>query len=154
MSDWRKDLDDMFVKKEEKARQDAEGTKAAKEQAEAFIRSVVIPAFSELKEALESHDHEVTVYPKDSSSPHDSAEIRVSHKGAEEIRYAIRTRIGTRTAIPYVEMHLRDRKDGKAFKAETSIRSGAQDYNVTGVSKDEIIKSFLEHYRSHITYSS
>jgi len=147
MKDWEKDLSHFFEKRESKKQHNEEKVKQKKSEVESFYSLKVVPAFEELKNELEKHGREVSVY---ASKEH--ASIAVKFEGVEEYHYAIKVRIFPNRAFPYPETHFTSKKDGKSYKSEGFIRSGSQDYDIADISKEEIIHNFLEGYKLHVEY--
>jgi hypothetical protein len=101
----------------------------------------------ELKEELEKHGRRVNVY----EGLGDNPSISVTYKGNDELEYSIKISRGLR---PIPEIHFTDMRNGKRYKSEGYIRSGGQDYTIADISKNEIIKDFLNQYKDHVKYSS
>ena len=144
MEDWKKDLDDLFRTTQEEAQKKKRGKEEDKSEAIKFYESIVIPAFTELKSELERHGRKVKIY-KESG---EYASISIIHEGNEEYNYALKVR----NLRPIPETEFTDIRIGKRFKSEGSMRSGSQDYIITDISKDEIIRHFLCGYKDHVKY--
>jgi choline/glycine/proline betaine transport protein len=145
MSDWKKDLNDLF--KQKKAKKEIEKEKINKHslEAEKFYLSVVIPAFEELKPELEKHGREVKI-----NVSKKRASIRVNYEGNLEIGYEINVRIYPNYAHPYPECLYINPKNKLMCRSEGHFRSGSQDYSVLDISKEEIIQNYLNEYEIHI----
>lgn len=151
MEDWKNDLGDMFKNIEEKGRKDEENVKKREAEAEKFFTSIVIPAFEELKNELEKHGREVST-PTGYKSVYSQvgAIMSVKFEGVEEYVYGIGVKISPRCAFPYSERWFTSKEDGKKYKGEGVIRSGVQDYDVSDISKEDIIRDFLSGYKLHV----
>lgn len=112
-----------------------------------FYTSKVIPAFEELKTELEKKGREVNL-----DANKESTSIEVKFEGEEEFHYAIKVRIYPDHAVPYPEIHYTDRNSGRRYSSKGSMRSGTQNYDISDISKEEIIQHFLEKYKSHLKY--
>jgi hypothetical protein len=137
MSDWRNDLSSFLKDTETKRRTKAEGSEAAR-----FIAETAAPALEELRTELEKHGREATVRETDSS-----ATIIVYLDGDEEITYRVQFRSYPDRVIPYAEIRVRERKGLRLVSFESMFRSGKPDYRMADISREEIIRHFLDHYR-------
>jgi hypothetical protein len=144
MEDWKKDLKDLFESKKEKKQEFVEQIGQQKQRVEIFYSSIVGPAFEELKTELEKHGRKVTV-----SKGKEHASINVSLEGMDEYQLNINVRIYPTVVHPYPTDIFVD-KNGKRYKGEGFLRSGSQDYDISDISKEEVIKYFLYHYKDHI----
>ena len=102
--------------------------------AKQFIRSVVIPAFEELKAELETDGLIVHV--------HDAEHSASLHIPAEHFRYTIKVN-GLR---PYPEVRYREK--GQMYHGEGYLKTSGQDDTVDHVTKADIITNFFEDYES------
>jgi len=145
MSDWKSDLESFFQDKQKETQVREEKLTHTKSEVATFFSTVVVPAFEEIKTELEKYQREVRV-----SSGTDFASIVVSYKGEAELGYSIKVRMRAGSAFPYPETRFRDPTDGKMYRGEGFLRSGAQDYTVAQITKEEIIKHCLSDYKSHM----
>jgi choline/glycine/proline betaine transport protein len=145
VGDWRTDLDEFLKQKESQKAADATSTEEHKPEAKNFLATKVLPAFEELKAQLEKNGRTVSV-----RSGEDYANIAVVNGSKEEIDYSIKVRFSPLKAFPQTEERFTDEKTGKRLIAEGSILSGAQDYDVNGVSKDDVIADFLRKYKDRV----
>lgn len=145
MSDWKADLANFLNDKEKKNQINAEKLISAKESIAKFFSETVMPTFEELKVELEKHQREVVI-----TSNKEHATIIVNYKGHTEISYSIKINIHSGGVYPFPEIRFIDPTDGKMYKAEGVFRSGAQDYDISQITKDEIIQSFLNQYKLHL----
>jgi len=139
MNDWKQNLNEFF-QETDKSRQ-----KEKEPELSRFITRVVGPAFQEIAAAMELHDREVTV-----RNTSNSAAIVVSHNGNEEIRYRVQGRTFPHTVLPYAEIRYRERKGLKLITVESMLRSGPPNYTLKDVSREEVIRNFLEHYMRRV----
>ena len=147
MTDWENKLDKFFANKEVKEKETATKLSVTETEVPIFIEQVVMPAFRELRPALERHGREVAVF--GGQEPR----IVIKYNGQEEFEYAIHIRVSPGHAVPVPKTRRRDKKDGKLFGAEGYLRSGTQDYSISEITKDEIIEHFLSDYMGHIAHS-
>ena len=135
MADWRNSMDSFFKESNE--------TKKHKDITDftSFVRDIGLPAFRELRDQMEKHGRELTI--KETVS---SLTARVSYQGKEEVVYGIYGRTFPNGVLPYAEVKYRVRNSLKITKVESMIRSGTPDYDMSDVTKDEVIESFLGHY--------
>ena len=116
-----------------------------KSEVESFYSVKVVPAFEELRSELEKHGREVSIH-----AGKEYASIAVKFKGVEEYSYTIKVRISPDRAFPYPESQIATRRDGKSHHMSGGfIRSGLQEYDVSDISKEEIIQDFLRGYELH-----
>ena len=130
MSDWKKDLRTFLKGKEEKHRLDKDSLAKTKKDVKAFIASTVIPAFEEVKNEFEKHSRMVNI-----NSNSEGVSITVRHEGREELNFTLGVKISPGYAVPYSEEIFTDRKTGKTYRSEGSIRGGAQDYQLFDLTK-------------------
>jgi len=145
MSDWKSDLANSFKKKGENKKSDEEKLKITKEEVVKFFLQIVIPAFRELKTELEKYGRDVRI-----TNSSESSMIEVHYEGQMEIDYSIKVRIFPGRAIPYPETRFNEKSDMKTYRAEGTLRSGSQDYDISQITKDEIIQKFLTDYKQEI----
>jgi hypothetical protein len=145
MSDWKSELEISFNKKEQMIKANEEESKATQGKIAKFYSEVVVPAFEELKVELKKYLREVKV-----SGGINSATIEVKNKGELELIYSIKVRILPGRTIPYPETHYRDKSKNKSYRAEGKLRYGSQEYDLSQITKDEIIEDFLSHYKRQI----
>jgi hypothetical protein len=146
MEDWKKDLSDFFNATKEKKHQNELKLKQKTAEVASFYSSKAVPALEELKAELEKHGRQVTIH---TSKEYPS--ITVKFEGAEEYSYAIKVRVSPDRAVPYPETRFTDKKDGRTYTSEGVMRSGLQDYDVSDICKDDIIRNFLVEYKLHVS---
>jgi hypothetical protein len=139
VSDWQHSLDSFF---EESDKHDQEKQKSPFEK---FISEVAIPAFEELNKELQRHGRRGTI--RESPS---SAVITIFAGGKEEIMYRLQERTFPERTLPYAQVRMRERGGLKLVTVEAMLRSGAPDYDTEDITKEEVIKSVLQHYTSRI----
>jgi hypothetical protein len=145
MSDWKSELEISFNKKDQIIRANEEELKATQGNVAKFYSEVVVPAFEELKVELKKYQREVKI-----SSGINSATIEIKNKRDLELIYSIKVRILPGMPIPYPETHYRDKSKNKSYRAEGKLRYGSQEYDLSQITKDEIIENFLSHYKRQI----
>ena len=143
MDDWKQDLERLFADKQaaEERRQDALAAQST--AIERWIVAVVVPALNEVKAELEKYGRRVTV-----SNSAESASLTVHVNDGEEFGYQIRTLRSETSARPQPSIRFRGR-DGEMCRAEGVFRDGPQDYDITSISKSEIIRHVVGQYKSH-----
>jgi len=141
MEDWRERLNDFFQSTEQ-TKQHEEGTELP-----LFISGVVIPAFQQISEELKKHGRDVNI--RNSMT---SAAIIVQHDGEQELTYRIQGRTFPDRVLPCAEIRFRERKGLKLIRVESMFRSGEQDqdYRLSDITQEEIIRNFLEHYTQRV----
>ncbi len=146
MSDWKADLEDIFKKKETKKEEDNQRLKKVNSEISRFISQIVIPAFVEIKEEIESK-YQRMVKISDATK---SATIKIEHYGQIEFDYSIKFEINRNGAFPYPEEQIPDTQ-GKNFQTKGFLRSGGQDYTTADITKDEIINHVILVYKNRMS---
>jgi hypothetical protein len=149
MSNWKQDLDALFRARGEGPRPSTTDLLVRRNQeAGVFIDQTVVPAFEELQGALGQYGREalLSTNHKDRGA---AASIRVRSEGRDEFEYLIGVRVTPERAFPYVELVPHPGWPKRA--SERTIRDGAQDYSVTDITKEEVIRHFLSSYAAHLT---
>jgi choline/glycine/proline betaine transport protein len=136
MAEWKENLGNFFEKSDTRRREQERGSPFAR-----FIAEVAVPAFDELRSELEKHGREVTIRKADKS-----AAIVVHYHGTEEMTYRLQARTFPNRELPFAEIRVHERKGLKLIRVENMLRSGPPDYDTADISKDEIIRNFLDNY--------
>lgn len=110
---------------------------------ERFVSETVMPAFQDLKEELQRHGRAVSIR----FSPHAPA-MSVVFNGQEEIAFRVEARTFPDRELPYATVRMRERNGLKLSTVESMLRSGAPDYRLEDITRDELIRCFLQHYMS------
>ena len=151
MNTWQNNLKNMFDEKEEKESEKKERTKDSEIQFAEFIIQTVRPAFEELSIQLKRHKRTTGIF--DNNRNYASITVqKMSESGIteEEFQYVIRLPLDAEQAYPITETHIRDKKDGKTYVVQGSLRSGEQDYTTKDITKDDIIQHFLQQYEMYM----
>lgn len=139
MADWQNTLDSFFIETE---KADNEPKLSPFEQ---FITDAAIPAFEELRPALEKHGRRVVVR----SSP-SSAVITVFDGTTEEIMYRLQERTLPDRRLPYAQVRMRERGGLRLVTVEAMLRPGNSDYHIEDLTREDVINSVLQHYMSRV----
>jgi hypothetical protein len=139
MSDWRDNLN-RFFRETPDSRRPAETPDLAK-----FIADVVIPAFQEILPELQKHGRDVTVRAAETS-----AVLIVNHQGEEEMTFRVQGRTFPTGILPYAEIRYRQRRGLRLVTVETMFRPGSPKYTITDITREDLIRSFLENYTRHV----
>ncbi|MFT5241128.1 MAG: hypothetical protein ACI9OU_001753 [Candidatus Promineifilaceae bacterium] len=139
MSDWKNELGDLLS-----------NTGVGRVEGDAgdlhrFFNETALPAFEALSAELEKHGRRTQV-----RSTTSSATLTVTNNGEEEMNYRLQPRRFPNGVRPYAEVRFRERKGLKLITVESMVRSGSSEYNISDISKDEVIKSFLEQYKRRV----
>jgi hypothetical protein len=145
MDDWKKTLGNTFDDIERSKQQELEARSKALIEAEQFIKSVVLPAFNEVKAELEQRGQTVSV-----TGGSDGASFTVRENDRITYQYSIRVSIPT--LHPYPEF--RSRESGQMMRGVGTLRSGGQDFTIADVSKQEILMHLVADYTNHIQQRS
>ena len=140
MADWRSELDGLLRQKQSQREEQAKGDDATR-----FMSGTAVPALEDLRAELEKHGREVTIRASGSS-----VALFVSRGGEEELMYRIQFRSYPDRVLPYVEIRGRERKGLKLVSTDSMFRSGKPDYRLSDITREEIIKHFLDHYRRRV----
>jgi choline/glycine/proline betaine transport protein len=140
MSDELEKLD-LFLDKSKKTRE-PQGEAAEMSR---FIIKVVMPAFDEIAPSLEKHKREVNIR---NTGP--SAALIVCRNGEEEMTYRIQGRTFPNGILPYAEIRCRERKGLRYIRVESMFRSGMPNYTLADITKEEIIRNFVENYTARV----
>ena len=134
-TDWRDNLREFFEETEDE--QPDQGGK----EFPRFIGEVAVPAFRELAGELEKHGRTATI--RNSVT---SAALIVQRAGEEEMTYRIQGRTFPDRTLPYAEIRFRERRGLRLIRVESMFRSGEEDYRLEDITKEEVIRDFLDNY--------
>lgn len=144
MKNWKKILANFFEKQKVERKKKEEKQSHEKLRVEKFYSTIVNPAFEELKSELKKHGREVEVY----SERRDFASIIVQFEGEEELDYSIEVMLYPGLAFPRPVIHYTEWASSRRLRAEGLLRKGIQDYDISDITKDEIIEHFLNEYKN------
>jgi hypothetical protein len=144
MKDWKKILASFFEKQKEEKGEKEEKHSREKLRVEEFYATIVNPAFEELKSELKKHGREVDVY----TQRRDFASIIVQFEGEEELDYSIEVMLYPGLAFPRPVIHYTEWASSRRLRVEGLLRKGIQDYDISDITKDEIIEHFLNEYKN------
>ncbi len=134
-SDWRKELGGILEGR-------ARASRAEQESAlfEAFLNQTVAPTLEELAVELRLHERDAQVRTAPAA-----AQLTVRSDDSEEITFRILRRSLSHGIVPYAEVRLR--KGLRLVKAESSLRESPETLTIEEINKDDVIQTFLKHYR-------
>jgi hypothetical protein len=144
MKDWKKLLASFIKKQEEERGEKTEKRSKEKLRVERFYATVVNPAFEELKAEFKKHGREVDVY----TERRDFASIIVNFEGEEELDYSIEVLLSPGLAFPRPVIHYTEWASSRRLRAEGFLRQGIQVYDISDITKEEIIEHFLKEYKN------
>lgn len=144
MDKWKTDLASFFQSSAHEQQESERKRQETNSAVAVFYSTVVAPAFEDLRAELERHGRSVIV-----TARTDYASITVHHEDRQEIRYDMKVNMYPGRAFPSPQIHFTDPSDGKPYRAEGHLRSGAQDYTIADIGKEEIIRHFLSEYMVH-----
>jgi choline/glycine/proline betaine transport protein len=139
MNDWKKNLG-AFFEQAGKA-----GQREPRDELETFVAKTVIPAFEEVAAEMRKHQRQATLRGSGTS-----AALIIQRGGEEEMTYRVQGRMFPNGILPFAEIRFRERKGLKFITVESMFRSGAQDYRLADVTKDEIIRDFVQNYTMRV----
>ncbi len=144
MKDWKKILAGFFEKQKKEKGGKEEKHSREKLRVEEFYATIVNPAFEELKSELRKHGREVDIY----TQRRDFASIIVQFEGEEELDYSIEVMLYPGLAFPRPVVHYTEWASSRRLRAEGFLRQGIQVYDISDITKEEIIKHFLKEYKN------
>jgi len=115
---------------------------------EKFYSTIVTPAFKELKSELKRHGRDVEVY----AERRDFASIIVNFEGEEELDYSIEVMLSPARVFPRPVIHYTEWASSRRLRVEGLLRTGSQDYDISDITKEEIIEHFLDEYKNYIEF--
>jgi hypothetical protein len=144
MRDWKKILASFLEKQKEEKGEKEEKRSQEKSRVEKFYSTIVNPAFEELKSELRKYGREVEVY----TERKDFASIIVQFEGDEELDYSIEVMLYPGLAFPRPVVHYTEWASSRRLRVEGLFRKGIQGYDISDITKDEIIENFLNEYKN------
>ena len=144
MKDWKKILASFFEKQKEEKGEKEKKHSQEKLRVEKFYATIVNPAFEELKSDFKKYGREVDVY----IERRDFASIIVYFEGEEELNYSIEVILYPGLAFPRPVIHYTEWASSRRLRAEGFLRKGTQDYDISDITKEEIIEHFLNEYKN------
>ncbi|MDH5467799.1 MAG: hypothetical protein OEY25_10305 [Candidatus Aminicenantes bacterium] len=148
MKNWKKNLANFFEKQKGSKREKEVKHSQEKLRIEKFYSTIVNPAFEELKSELKRHGRDVEVY----TERRDFASIIVNFEGEEELDYSIEVMISPVHVFPRPVIHYTEWASSRRLRVEGLLRKGRQNYDISDISKEEIIEHFLNEYRNYIEF--
>ena len=144
MKNWKKILASFFEEKEEEKGKKEKKQSHEKLRVEKFYSTIVNPAFEELKSELKKYGREVDVYTERT----DFASIILQFEGDEELDYSIEVMLYPGLAFPRPVIHYTEWASSRRLRVEGIFRIGIQNYDISDITKDEIIEHFLNEYKN------
>jgi len=144
MENWKKILANFFERQKESKKEKEIKHSHEKLRVEKFYSTIVNPAFEELKSELKKHGREVDVY----TERRDFASIIVQFEGEEELDYSIEVMLYPGLAFPRPVIHYTEWASSRRLRVEGLLRAGIQDYDISDITRDEIIEHFLNEYKN------
>jgi choline/glycine/proline betaine transport protein len=125
---WRERLDSLMNHPEKK-------------EVDVFLNKVIKPALKELGDEMATRGATVTL---DSSSTN-GATLLVKNGDVEDFKYQVQLR-------PFEIPDYIPEEGARYFRAEVFLRSGGQDYDIFGYTKDQVIADALTQYEKHFHF--
>lgn len=148
MENWKKILATILKKQKEDRRDKEIKHSHEKLRVEKFYSTIVNPAFKELKSELKRYGRDVDVY----TERPDFASIIVNYEGEEELDYSIEVMISPDRVFPRPVIHYTEWASSRRLRVQGLLRKGRQDYDISEISKEEIIEHFLDEYKNCIEF--
>jgi len=151
MTDWKKELDDLFEQQQQeeqnqKVKADTAAIKAKKEEANEFLYTVVDSALRDL--AIELYKHERKAYNFGGSEF--SRELEVRFQDRIEFRYIINVDVGTTTATVHANYMARYQNGHEEQGGGIIMKDNTQP-DIAKITKDDIINDFMKRYIGRVT---
>lgn len=151
MTDWKKELDDLFEQQQQeeqnqKVKADTAAIKAKKEEANEFLYTVVDSALRDL--AIELYKHERKAYNFGGSEF--SRELEVRFQDRIEFRYIINVDVGTTTATVHASYMARYQNGHEEQGGGIIMKDNTQP-DIAKITKDDIINDFMKRYIGRVT---
>ncbi len=144
MKNWKKNLANFFEKQKEEKEEKEKKHSHEKLRVEKFYTTIVNPALEELKSELKKHGREVDVY----TERRDFASIIVQFESEEELDYSIEVMLYPGLAFPRPVIHYTEWASSRRLRVESLLRKGIQNYDISDITKNEIIEHFLNEYKN------
>lgn len=148
MENWKKALTTILKKKKEDKGEKEIKHSHQKLRVEKFFSTIVNPALKELKSELRRHGRDVEIY----TERKDFASIIVNFEGEEELDYSIEVMISPVRVFPRPVIHYTEWASSRRLRVEGLFRKGRQNYDISDISKEEIIEHFLNEYQNYIEF--
>jgi len=144
MKNWKKTLASFLEKQKEEKGEKEENRSQEKMRIQKFYQTIVNPAFEELKSELRKHGREAEVY----TERRDFASIIVQFESEEELDYSIEVMLFPGNAFPRPVIHYTEWASSRRIRVEGIFKSGMQNYDISDITRDEIIEHFLNEYKN------
>lgn len=112
-----------------------------------FLQDLAGPALDDVAEELRRRSLEAEVIQEDNR-----LKLIVTPGGEEEFVYGIRMRSYDMPSYSFIESQLNRQHNDKYYRAEVYLSDGGQDYDVMGLTRDELIQDVLGQYDRHFQY--
>jgi hypothetical protein len=159
MDDWKNDLRGYFEKRNDQQSlddaaqairddQESEGTAALAsdhEKVATFYRSVVEPAFQDIKTELEHYGQDVRLRVNDTSGL-----LSIKRDGERDYNYEVHVRTSPEGSRAFPVNRYYDHAAGTRFRMEGFFRSGGLNENSGSIGKGDIISNFLEGFKANL----
>jgi len=136
MSDWRNELGEILEGRLRATRAEQENA-----QFEAFLDAVALPALNEIAEEL-SRKHGRLAQVRRAPA---SVTLSVRMGDVEEISFRVMKHFVQTGILPQAEVRLN--RGTRLVKYESMFREEPHNYRITDVTAQEVIATFLKHYR-------
>ena len=148
MENWKKILATTLKKQKEDRKEKEIEHSHEKLRVEKFYSTIVNPALKQLKSELKKYGREVEVY----TERRDYASIIVTFEGEEELDYSIEVMISPVRVFPRPVIHYTEWASSRRLRVEGLLRTGIQNYDISDITKEEIIEHFLDEYKNYIEF--
>lgn len=145
--DWKDMLADIVKKKE--SRPGTSEPADPRAQMDRFLSEVALPAFQDIRSELEKHGQRMKI---ERGSGYLSMTLMDAH-GHEEFYYSIRVRTHRPASFAFPKFEPKD-ETKPISRAEVILRSGPASYDVSGLSREQLIRHFLHEYRKWIGWTN
>ncbi|WP_353622937.1 hypothetical protein [Aliirhizobium terrae] len=112
-----------------------------------FLSEVAAPALTDVAAELRNRSLEAEVQQDDSR-----LKLIVTPGGEEQFSYGIRIRPYDMPSYSFIESQSNRQRADKYYRAEVFLSDGGQDYDVMGLTREELIQDVLAQYDRHFQY--
>jgi choline/glycine/proline betaine transport protein len=112
-----------------------------------FLQETATPALEDVVAELRKRSLDAEIH-------HDDNRLKmiVTPGGEEEFSYGIRIRPYDMPSYSFIESQANRQSADKYYRAEVFLSDGGQDYDVMGLTREELIQDVLAQYDRHFQY--
>ena len=119
-----------------------------REEVETFLRTTVSPALNEVVDELRAQNLDARLIGGDGGR----TGVEVRHGSEQDFHYIIRPRPYEPPSFVFGETRAARAEVLKYYRAEVHFREGGQNYDIMGLTKEEVISDVLDQYERHMHF--